>query len=230
MARALLVQWYRQIPRPRNRESFHSWFKNHKKAIEQFQNRVTSRYQECTLQRLLANGDLVARDAAAFCLGILGTWDSNPHLASALKDADPAIREMAAEAMWSLWFRSHEPRNCQELRRIVRLRDRRKVLEGLNTLIVDAPDFAEAWNQRAIVHFKAKRFEDAIRDCERTLQLNPWHFGAQAGMAQAYMHMRKHNAALKAFRAAYRINPHMDGIVSTIRLLEKALDEGSSAE
>ena len=49
-------------------------------------------------------------------------------------------------------------------------------------------------------------------------------------MAQAYMHMRKHNAALKAFRAAYRINPHMDGIVSTIRLLEKALDEGSSAE
>ena len=39
-----------------------------------------------------------------------------------------------------------------------------------------------------------------------------------------------HNAALKAFRAAYRINPHMDGIVSTIRLLEKALDEGSSAE
>ena len=101
---------------------------------------------------------------------------------------------------------------------------------GLNTLIVEAPDFAEAWNQRAILNFKAKRFEEAIHDCEKTLQLNPWHFGAQAGMAQAYMHMRRHAAALRAFRAAHRINPHMDGIVSTIRLLEKALDEGSSAE
>ena len=230
MACALLVQWYQEIPRPRTRESFPSWFKNHKKAIEQFQNQVTSRYAECTLQRLLANGEPVAKDAAALCLGILGTWDSNPHLAAALKDADEGIRQMAAEAMWSLWFRSHEPRHSLELRRIVRLRDRRKAMEGLNTLIVEAPDFAEAWNQRAILNFKAKRFEEAIHDCEKTLQLNPWHFGAQAGMAQAYMHMRRHAAALRAFRAAHRINPHMDGIVSTIRLLEKALDEGSSAE
>ena len=228
MASSLLERWYRQKPRPRSRESFHSWFRNHKKFIEQFQNQVTSRYQECTLQRLLSDGAPTARDAAAFCLGLLGTWDSNPHLAAALQDEDEGIRQMASEALWSLWFRAHEPRHTLELRRLVRLRDRRKALEGLSALVQEAPDFAEAWNQRAIIHFKSKRFEEAIADCERALKLNPHHFGAHAGMAQCYMHMRRHASALSAFRAAHQINPHMDGIVSTIKLLEKALDEEPS--
>jgi hypothetical protein len=39
------------------------------------------------------------------------------------------------------------------------------------------------------------------------------------------MQMRKHRAALKAFKAALRINPHMDGVAETIRALENALGE-----
>ena len=54
-----------------------------------------------------------------------------------------------------------------------------------------------------------KQFERSIADCEKTLQLNPYHFGAMAGMAQSYMQMRKHKAALKAFRTALRINPNL---------------------
>ncbi len=37
--------------------------------------------------------------------------------------------------------------------------------------------------------------------------------------------MRKHRAALKAFRNALRINPYMDGVAETIRALENALGE-----
>ncbi len=37
--------------------------------------------------------------------------------------------------------------------------------------------------------------------------------------------MRKHRAALKAFRNALRLNPHMDGVAETIRALENALGE-----
>ncbi len=55
--------------------------------------------------------------------------------------------------------------------------------------------------------------------------MNPHHFGAQAGLGQCYLQMRKHRAALKAFRAALRINPNMDGVAETIRALENALGE-----
>jgi hypothetical protein len=39
------------------------------------------------------------------------------------------------------------------------------------------------------------------------------------------MQLRKHRAALKAFRAALRINPHLDGVADTVRALETALGE-----
>jgi tetratricopeptide (TPR) repeat protein len=111
------------------------------------------------------------------------------------------------------------------LQRLSRLRDREKALAGLDALVQKAPNFAEAFNQRAIVTFRLKQFDRSIADCEKALQLNPYHFGAQAGMAQCYLQLRKHKAALKAFRHALRINPTMEGIAETIRALENALGE-----
>ena len=56
-------------------------------------------------------------------------------------------------------------------------------------------------------------------------KLNPYHFGAQSGMAQCYMHLRKAKAALKAYREAFRLNPNLEGVEAAIRDLEKALGE-----
>ncbi len=44
-------------------------------------------------------------------------------------------------------------------------------------------------------------------------------------MAQSYMQLRKHKAALKAFRTALRLNPNLGGVAETIRALENALGE-----
>jgi Tfp pilus assembly protein PilF len=60
------------------------------------------------------------------------------------------------------------------------------------------------------------------------LQLNPLHFGAQAGMARCFMRLRKPRAALKAFRRAFEINPNLDGVEEAIRDLESALGEEGS--
>ena len=73
--------------------------------------------------------------------------------------------------------------------------------------------------------FRLKQYERSIADCEKILQLNNCHFGALAGMGQGFLQLRKHKAALKAFRNALRVNPHMDGIAETIRTLENALGE-----
>src|SRR5262249_16567337 len=111
------------------------------------------------------------------------------------------------------------------LQRIMRLRDGEKKLNALEALIRKAPGFAEAYNQRAILYFTMKDYQKCVADCEKVMQLNPHHFGAQAGMARSLMRMRKPRAALKAFRRAFEINRNMEGVEEAIRDLESALGE-----
>jgi tetratricopeptide (TPR) repeat protein len=95
----------------------------------------------------------------------------------------------------------------------------------MNALVKKAPQFAEAWNQRAIIYFRMEDFAHAVSDCEQVIKLNPYHFGALSGMGQAFMKMRKPRAALKAFRTAYQLNPTLAGVEETIHFLENALGE-----
>src|SRR5262249_33758252 len=131
----------------------------------------------------------------------------------------------AAEALWALWFRGSDAAHSDELRRLADVKDHADALAGLDALIAKAPKFAEAYNQRAILHFRNKDFEKSIADCERVLEFNPYHFGALSGMAQCYVNLRRPRAALKAFRHALRINPNLRGVKETIRALEESLGE-----
>jgi tetratricopeptide (TPR) repeat protein len=195
-------------------------------ALDAFRKKVLERYTEATLVRLLLTGEVRARRAAAFTLGLLGSMEqANGPLAVCLHDDDREVQRLAADALWALWFGADTPAHCRELRRLVRLGSREETLAGLNRLIQKAPHFAEAYNQRAIVQFRLRSFECSAADCERVLELNPHHFGAQAGLGQCYLHLRRHRAALRAFRAALRINPRLDGVAAAIRDLEEALGE-----
>ncbi len=225
MGAALLVEYYRQIPNRRAKDDSESWRRRQEEGRRKFLNLAQSRYSEGTLLRLLEYGDVKARRAALLALSRLGGIGANATIADHLKDGDSEARRLAADALWSRWFRADGEENGEELQRLMRVRDREKAVAGLDRLLQKAPEFAEAYNQRAIHYFKMKQFERSVADCEKTLQLNPYHFGAMAGMAQSYMQMRKHKAALKAFRAALRINPNLDGVAETIRALENALGE-----
>jgi tetratricopeptide (TPR) repeat protein len=222
VSNSLLVEYYKQIPEGRSDAKPKM---TRKEAIAVFKHRVAERYTEGTLLRLLDHGDSDCRRAALLALGLLGTMSACPVLAARLRDGEREVAQMAADTLWTLWFRGDSPDNNNELQRLARLRDREKALAGLDALLMRAPDFAEAYNQRAIVHFRLKQFDRSIADCEKVLAMNPHHFGAQAGLGQCYLQMRKHRAALKAFRNALRINPHMDGVAETIRALENALGE-----
>jgi tetratricopeptide (TPR) repeat protein len=218
----LLVEYYQQIPEGRSAAKPKL---TRREGVEVFKHRVAERYNEGTLLRLLAHGDDESRRAALFALGLLGTMNACPGIAACLHNEEREIAQLAADTLWTLWFRADSPANNQELQRLVRLRDRGQTLAGIDALIQRGPDFAEAYNQRAILYFRQKKFERSIADCQKALKLNPFHFGAQAGLGQCYMQMKKHRAALKAFRAALRLNPHMDGVAETIRALENALGE-----
>src|SRR5262249_55611145 len=150
---------------------------------------------------------------------------ANGAVAGCLHDEDKEVWKLAADALWAIWFRGDSEVNSVELQRLVRARDKGKALAGLERLTSRAPAVAEGFNQRALAYFRAKQFDRAIADCHKVVEMNPYHFGAQAGIGQCYLQMRKHRAALKAFRAALKIHPHLDGVAATVRALENALGE-----
>lgn len=219
----LLLEYYSQLPLRNPDEKPLPWKIRRQAANERFKKKVADRYTEGTLLRLLEYGSVEVRRAAVLALGLVGTMESNPALAGCLHDDDEEIRELTADALWSVWFRGDSPTNTQELQRVLRIRDKNKALARLNELIVRAPRFAEAYNQRAILTYRQKLYSESVQDCIRTLDLNPFHFGAAAGMGQCYLQMRRFGSALKAFRLAIQLHPHLEGVADTIRAIEENL-------
>jgi tetratricopeptide (TPR) repeat protein len=220
----LLVQYYDQLTEACASDTGESDLVR-QAAMEEFRQRVAVRYMEATLVRLVASPDLRTRRAAVLALGLLGTMAVNTTLAARLRDQDQDVARLAADALWSVWFRASAPEHCDELRRILRLRDRKRALDALDKLIERAADFAEAFNQRAILYFRLEQYERSIADCEQALKRNPCHFGAHAGMGQCFLKLRKQRPALKAFRAALRIHPGLEGVAEMVRNLESTLGE-----
>jgi tetratricopeptide (TPR) repeat protein len=220
----LLVDYYRQLPE-RGDEDSDTWLVRFHGAVNAFRKQVAERYTEGTLQRLLQSEEAETRRAAVLALGLVGSLASNRVLAACLHDDDEKVRELAGNALWAVWFRGDNEDDAAELQRLVRLKDRGKALAGLDVLIGHTPGFAEAYNQRAILHYQMKYYERSIADCEKTLALNPYHFGAQVGMAQCLLQLGRQRAALKAFRATLKLHPTMPGVAETIRALEEALDD-----
>ena len=194
-------------------------------AIHIFCKQVRQRYTEGTLLRILHIGNATMRQAAIFALGMIGSPAVNAFLADRLHDEDDEVARLASEALWSLWFRGENSAHSDELYRILRLRDSVQAVAALDDLIERAPNFPEAFNQRAILYFQLEQFALSARDCTKTLKLNPHHFGAQAGLGQCLLRLCRPRAALRSFLLALRINPRLDGISGTVKALEIALDD-----
>lgn len=225
MSTPLLVEYFERLPPLVLGDDEEQWAAGARESMHLFRAEVKDRYNEGTLQRLLNSTDARTRRAAILAIGLIGTYDSNAAVAELLHDEDPLVQRFASDALWELWFRGGTPDQNWSLQQAVRKPDLKAARASLDALIARAPQFAEAYNQRAVWFFKAGEFGRAVRDCETVLRLNPHHFGAAAGMGQCYLKMKKPRAALRAFRQAVAINPTFDHLHDTIRALEQALEK-----
>jgi len=127
-----------------------------------------------------------------------------------LRDSDEVIRDRATRDLWRLWFEQKGAVGLEALRRaqlLLELRDFDRAEKLLNKLISQQPDFAEAWNRRAVLHYVQGRYWKAIADCEEVVRLNPIHFGALHGLGLCYIALGNYSAAIQAFHAALNVQP-----------------------
>ena len=100
-------------------------------------------------------------------------------------------------------------------------------LTSFNTVIEMRPDFAEGWNKRATLYYLVGEFERSIADVERTLALEPRHFGALSGLGLINMALERPVEALAAFEAALAVHPHMPNAKRMIKQLRAIVERST---
>ncbi len=97
--------------------------------------------------------------------------------------------------------------------------DAETAIAHFSRLVDLAPDFTEAWNMRATAYYLEDRLGESAADIARVLALEPRHFGALWGLGLILERIGSDAKALKAFRAAVALNPHLTDADETIRRL-----------
>lgn len=223
---SLLTDAYLQIPQPQPGDDALFFEASTEDARREFRSLVRARYTEGTLGRLLQSAEsVVARRAAATALGMVGTLASNAVLAAALKDDGDGVPRLAADALWEVWLRGETDEQARELRLALSLFDGAERLAALDDVVDRFPEFAEAYNQRAIARYGRGQYSKAAADCEAVLRLNPVHFGAASGLGQCHLRLNKPKAALRAFVLALEINPTLANLRDAVDELKAKLGE-----
>ena len=186
---------------------------------EKLKQLLISKYSEADLVTYLHSKNPLLGRAAGFALRLIGTSEVIPALIAALKDSDRGTRFNAEYALWAIW--SHSGNNdvdtmLEDGKNLLKNEAYQQAVECFTTVIETDPDFAEGYNQRAIAYFMLEEWSKAIRDCKRTIALNPNHFGAFAGMGHVYVRLGKVEEAIEAYKQALVINPNLISIAEAV--------------
>lgn len=128
-----------------------------------------------------------------------------------LKQPDESVREKATQELWRIWFQQKGAYGLDLLKRSQMAYEAGDIDSAesiLSTVIHNQPDFAEAWNRRAVLYYVQGDYQKSLTDCRQVLELNPVHFGAWHGMGLCYAAMGQFREAIQAFQKALEIQPY----------------------
>lgn len=146
-------------------------------------------------------------------------------LFAALRRAgSPDAVEQAQDLIWAVWCdHPHAPTRdaLHEAIAEMAVEAFEPALGRLTRLIEQEPEWAEAWNKRAVTLFVLGRDAESLADIARVIEREPRHFGAISGFAQIALRNGYLHEAAVAFRAALELNPHLRGVGDMLDTLER---------
>ena len=138
----------------------------------------------------------------------------------------PAEARVVEQQIWRLWLESEDA----AIDRLMALgmaamheQDYVAALRVFDRMVEKAPDFAEGWNKRATIHYLMGDRRASVVDIQRTLELEPRHFGALFGLGLIYDALEQPEAALRSYEATLEVNPHSQSTLLRIRELRRQL-------
>lgn len=102
----------------------------------------------------------------------------------------------------------------------LQIRDADTAAEHFRALTDHAPDFAEGWYGLALVLVEQDRIGPALDALERTLALNPDHFGALRGVGALHEQIGNLALAYRAYERVLDMRPHDADLIDTLARLE----------
>lgn len=132
------------------------------------------------------------------------------------------------QKIWQIWFESQDEEANVAMRLGIDAMNRGDFASAVtffgNAARID-PDFAEAWNKRATAYYLMGNYADSVADIQKTLELEPRHFGALGGLSMIYRRIDQKEAALKAVEQGLEIHPTQPGMQNTRAILVQDLEE-----
>jgi tetratricopeptide (TPR) repeat protein len=149
-------------------------------------------------------------------------------LFEALKIAPDATTAKAIEQrIWALWFvSSSDTANLlmARVRAAVEAKDLDLALKLLDALVKVRPDYVEAWNRRATIHFMKNEYGKSLADIREVLKREPRHFGALSGLGLILQELGDNRRALDVYRRALAVYPLIERIPDTVKTLQEKVE------
>ena len=142
------------------------------------------------------------------------------------KDPKKSSASATARMIWREWTASGS-KSIDLLMswaaRAMRDEDYAKAEDLLDQVIVLKPEYSEAWNRRATLYFTKLDYSRSLADIEKTLVLEPRHFGALSGLAVIMQRLDRNKDALKAWYRVLEIYPANKAAQDAVIALEEEL-------
>jgi tetratricopeptide (TPR) repeat protein len=99
-------------------------------------------------------------------------------------------------------------------------------LDYLDRIVTLKPDYVEGWNTRATVYYLREDYGRALADIEKTLRIEPRHFGALTGLGTIMREIGDDKRALEVYRKVLVLDPHLESVKDAIKELSDQGVEG----
>lgn len=184
--------------------------------------KVSAHWQADQLFVLLSDRHSEIRQLGCLVLGLVGDSSSVGPLSACLHDESTQVRQLAENAMCTIWLRAG-PVHCQSLLiDAITLAGHQAygpAIDKIHKVVQLSSDFAEAWHQCGSIHYLLEEMDYAAEDYQQAVKLEPLHFNAWCGLANVALTMGETSRAIRLYRHGLAINPNMPQVAQLLAQL-----------
>ena len=138
---------------------------------------------------------------------------------------DVTLREIESQ-IWELWLQ-HPNSDVERLMLLgTASMNSQAISDALiifSQLVESFPNYAEAWNKRATLYYMLGNFDASIADIEKTLALEPRHFGALSGLGMVYIKQNELRKAKQAFEELVAVHHNSPNAKANLKAVNESL-------